>query len=71
MKEQCAVCRDDEELLIECQDGKKRCPPCMADTGWCLSCGFKISNLSAHPNGFCGQCDPFTEPAPPTKKARR
>jgi hypothetical protein len=33
----------------------------MAETGWCLSCASKISNLPAHPNGFCGQCDPFED----------
>lgn len=60
----CAVCHDDDEMLLECADGRLRCPPCMAETGWCLSCCSKISNPSAHPNGFCGQCDPFEEEAP-------
>jgi hypothetical protein len=61
MKKQCAVCHDDDEVLLECGDGKLRCPPCMADTGFCLSCGEKISQRDKHQNGFCGQCDPFEE----------
>jgi hypothetical protein len=53
----CIVCGDDDEVLIECDDGKPRCPPCMADAGWCLSCGSKITGGARPELSLCGQCN--------------
>lgn len=58
MKKQCAACHDDDEVLLTCGDGKLRCPSCMAESGWCLSCGSKTRPMQPH----CAQCDPFDAP---------
>jgi hypothetical protein len=54
----CVVCQDNDDLLLECADGQLRCPPCMVDAGWCLSCGSKITGGARPELSLCGQCSP-------------
>lgn len=57
----CAVCGDDDEVLLQCSDGQSRCPPCCADAGWCLSCASKLSPRTTPQNrelSLCNQCGP-------------
>lgn len=54
----CAVCQDDDELLIGCTDGKDRCPPCCVDAGWCIGCGSKIGRNGDTAIGLCFFCRP-------------
>lgn len=58
-KSYCAVCQDDDELLIACDDGKSRCPPCCVDSGWCIGCGSKIGKTGDPILGLCFYCRPI------------
>ncbi len=58
----CAVCQDDDELLIACNDGNSRCPPCCVDAGWCIGCGSKIGKTGKTGDpilGLCFYCRPI------------